>query len=48
MNEIFRNIPSIKYEGKNSTNPLAFKFYDANRVVMGKPMCEHLPFAMAW
>lgn len=44
----FENIPVIPYEGPNSTNPLAFKFYDANKIVAGKPMKEHLPFAMAW
>ena len=44
----FDNIPTIKYEGAESKNPLAFKFYDADRVVLGKKMSEHLPFAMAW
>ena len=44
----FSNIPAIRYEGPKSRNPLAFKFYDADRVIMGKPMREHLPFAMAW
>lgn len=43
----FPNIPVIPYEGPNSTNPLAFKFYDADKIVAGKPMKEHLPFAMA-
>ena len=46
--EFFKNIPEIKYEGKASKNPFAFKFYDKNRVIMGKTMEEHLPFAMAW
>ena len=46
--EYFENIPVIKYEGKGSKNPFAFKFYDAEKVVMGKKMKEHLPFAMAW
>ena len=45
---IFDSIPTIKYEGPKSKNPLAFKYYDADRVVMGKKMSEHLPFAMAW
>ena len=45
---IFKDIPEIKYEGKDSTNPLAFKFYDKDRYVLGKKMSEHLPFAMAW
>lgn len=48
MSEIFATIPKINYEGAKSTNPLAFKFYDAERVILGKPMREHLPFAMAW
>lgn len=48
MAEIFKDIPTIKYEGADSKNPLAFKFYDADKIVMGKRMCEHLPFAMAW
>ena len=45
---IFESIPQIKYEGPKSKNPLAFKYYDPDRVVMGKKMSEHLPFAMAW
>ena len=48
MSEIFANIPKIKFEGTGSKNPLAFKYYDADRVIMGKTMREHLPFAMAW
>ena len=48
MKEIFANIPQIRYEGPASQNPLAFRFYDAERVILGKPMKEHLPFAMAW
>lgn len=48
MKEIFKNIPVIKYEGAGSKNAFAFKFYDADKVVMGKKMSEHLPFAMAW
>ena len=48
MSEIFANIPKIKFEGADSKNPLAFKYYDPDRVIMGKTMREHLPFAMAW
>ncbi|MBD5585399.1 MAG: xylose isomerase [Clostridia bacterium] len=48
MKEIFKNIPTIKYEGADSKNPLAFKFYDPDKIVLGKKMSEHLPFAMAW
>ena len=46
--EIFPTIKQIKYEGPQSNNPLAFKFYDANKVVLGKTRQEWLPFAMAW
>lgn len=48
MGEMFKNIPVIKYEGSKTKNPFAFRYYDADRVIMGKTMREHLPFAMAW
>ena len=48
MSEFFKGIPKICYKGPKSEDPLAFKYYDADRVVMGKTMKEHLPFAMAW
>ena len=48
MEEIIKGIPEIKYEGPDSKNPLAFKYYDPDRIVMGKKMREQLPFAMAW
>ena len=47
-NEYFPEIGIIPFEGPDSKNPLAFHYYDANRVVMGKPMKEWLKFAMAW
>ena len=48
MTKIFKDVKKIKYEGAKSKNPLAFKFYDKDKVVLGKKMSEHLPFAMAW
>ena len=48
MSEISANIPKIPYKGAASTNPLAFKYYNPDQSVMGMPMKEHLPFAMAW
>ena len=36
--EYFANIGKIKYEGKNSTNPLAFKFYNPDEIIGGKTM----------
>ena len=48
MNEFFKGIGKIQYEGENSTNPLAFKYYDSERVVAGKKMKDHLRFAMSY
>ena len=48
MNEIFSNIPKVTYKGPESSDPFSFKYYDADKVIMGKPMKEHLKFAMAW
>ena len=44
----FFNVPKIKYEGAESLNPLAFKHYNANQIIMGKPMKDHLKFAMSY
>ena len=38
----------IPFEGKESKNPLAFKYYDRNRKVGGKTMAEHLRFSVAY
>lgn len=46
--EFFRGIEPIKYEGPESRNPLAFRYYDAERIVAGKAMKEHLRFAGAY
>ena len=48
MAEFFANIPKIPYEGPASTNPLAFKYYNPDEVICGKPMREHLKFALSW
>lgn len=44
----FPNIGKIKFEGTQSDNPLAFRYYDENRVVAGKTMKEHFKFAIAY
>ena len=46
--EFFPGIGKIQFEGKESKNPMAFRYYDAEKVVMGKPMKDWLKFAMAW
>jgi len=46
--EYFKGIGKIAFEGTSGKNPLAFHFYEPDRMIMGKPMKEHLKFAMAW
>lgn len=46
--EFFKEIGQIKFEGLESDNPLAFRWYDADRVVAGKTMKDHLRFAGAY
>ena len=46
--EYFPSIGKIKFEGKESKNPLAYRYYDAEKVIMGKKMKDWLKFAMAW
>ena len=45
---IFSGIEKIKFEGKDSKNPMAFRYYDAEKVINGKKMKDWLRFAMAW
>ena len=47
MVEAFTGIEKIRYEGPSSTNMLAFRHYDADALVEGKPMRDHLRFAVA-
>jgi xylose isomerase len=46
--EYFPNIPAIPFEGKDSDNPLAFRWYEEDRKVGDKTMREHFKFAVAW
>ncbi|MBD5262611.1 MAG: xylose isomerase [Bacteroides sp.] len=46
--EYFPGIGKIKFEGTSSYNPLAYRYYDAEKLILGKPMKEWLKFAMAW
>jgi xylose isomerase len=46
--EYYKGIGAILFEGKGSDNPLAFKYYNAEQVVMGKTMREHFKFAVAY
>lgn len=44
----FKGIEKVNYEGPTSKNPLAFKYYNPDEVVMGKTMKEHCRFAMSY
>ena len=46
--EYFKGIDKIKYEGRESKNPLAFKWYDEELIVNKKSLKEHLRFAVAY
>ncbi|MEG8948131.1 xylose isomerase [Rosettibacter firmus] len=46
--EYFKGIGKIPYEGKDSKNPLAYKWYDENRIVFGKTMKEYFRFSAAY
>lgn len=46
--EFFPGIGKIKFEGKESKNPLAFRYYDAEKVVYGRKMKDWFKFSMAY
>jgi len=46
--EFFPTVKKICYEGPESTNPMAFRYYNAEEVILGKPMKEWCRFAVAW
>ncbi len=48
MSSYFNAVAPIKFEGAESKNPLAFKWYDKDRMVMGKRMEDHLRFAVCY
>lgn len=48
MTDFFKGIPAITYEGPDSDNDYAFRHYNPDEVVMGKPMKDHLRFAAAY
>ena len=48
MNSYFHDIPPIQFKGPDSDDPLAFRHYDKNRIVLGRRMEEHLRFAVCY
>ncbi len=47
-NEYFKGIGKINYEGKDTKNPFAFRYYNPEQVVAGKTMQDHFKFAVAY
>jgi xylose isomerase len=45
---IFSDLPTVRYEGSDSENEWAYRWYDPQHVVLGKPLAEHLRFAVAY
>ncbi|MBL8360987.1 MAG: xylose isomerase [Rubrivivax sp.] len=45
---VYSHVPEIRYEGPDSRNPLAFRWYDAGRVVLGKTLAEQLRPAVCY
>ncbi len=48
MTDFFKGIAKAKFEGPDSTNPLAFRHYNPDEIIMGKRMEDHLRFACAY
>jgi xylose isomerase len=48
MTSYFKDIPPIQYRGPDSDDPLAFRHYDKDRLVLGKRMEDHLRFAVCY
>ena len=48
MKSYFPEVETIKYEGRDSRHPLAYKWYDKTQKVAGKTMAEHFRFAVAY
>ena len=48
MKEFFPMIPKIRYEGSSAKNGLAFRYYNPDEVIAGKPMRDHLKFALSY
>jgi xylose isomerase len=45
---VFSEFPTVRYSGPSSSDELSYRWYDADKVVLGKPLREHLRFAVAY
>ena len=44
----YEDIKKVPYAGASGKDPFTFRHYDADAIILGKPMREHLKFAMSW
>jgi xylose isomerase len=45
---VFAEFPTVRYAGPESTDELSYRYYDAEKIVLGKPLKDHLRFAVAY
>lgn len=48
MTKYYKDVPAIRYEGGDSKEPFAFKFYNSQEMIHGKSMKDHLKFAISY
>ena len=48
IDTVFSSFETVRYEGPNTQNPLAYRWYDPDRLVLGKPLKDHLRLAVAY
>lgn len=48
MSSLFSEFDTVRFEGSDSRNPLAYRWYDADKLVLGRPLKDHLRFAVAY
>jgi xylose isomerase len=48
MTSSFESLPQVRFEGPHTANPLAYRHYDADALVLGKPMAQHLRLAVCY
>jgi len=46
--EYFPEVPKVEFKGADSTDPLSFRYYKADEIVMGKPMTQWLKFSICF
>jgi len=45
---ILGHLPAVRFEGESSESSYSYRYYDANRIILGMPLREHPRFAVAY